>query len=101
MPQDPRQEGIGDKTRDEYWRWVVRRDSRYWRILHKFRIKRDEKISKNGRLWRRGHRKLEDSWEDNVPRTQHDGRHKGDELWDHSSEIPFGIHHSHGNNRDE
>ena len=37
----------------------------------------------------------------NVPRTQRDGRHEDGELWDHSSKIPFGIHHSQGSNRDK
>ena len=32
---------------------------------------------------------------------QHNGRHECDELWNHSSEIPFGIHLSHGSNKDE
>ena len=39
-------------------RWVVWRGSRCWKILHKFRIKREKMISKNGRLWGRGRRKL-------------------------------------------
>ena len=43
----------------------------------------------------------EDSWKDDVPKTQHDGRHEGDEKWDHSSETPFETHHNQGNNRDE
>ena len=43
----------------------------------------------------------EDSWKDDVPKTQHDGRHKGDEKWDHSSETPFETHHNQGNNIDE
>ena len=38
-------------------RWVIWRGSQCRRILHKFRIEREEKISKNGRLWERGHRK--------------------------------------------
>ena len=41
------------------WRWVVWKGNWCWRILHKFRIKREEKISKNGRLWGRGHKKLQ------------------------------------------
>ena len=44
-------------------RWVIWRDSRCWRILHKFKIKREEKISKNGILWGRGHRKLLKTYE--------------------------------------
>ena len=44
---------------------------------------------------------IEDSWKDDVPKTQHDGRHEGDEKWDHSSETPFETHHNQGNNRDE
>jgi len=43
----------------------------------------------------------EDLWKVNVPKTQHDGRYEDDELWDHSSKIPFGIHHSQGSNIDE
>ena len=43
----------------------------------------------------------EDLWKDDVPKTQHDGRHKGDEKWDHSNETPFELHHNQGNNRDE
>ena len=43
----------------------------------------------------------ENLWNDDVPKTQHNGRHKGDEKWDHSSETPFEIHHNQGNNRDE
>ena len=43
----------------------------------------------------------EDSWKDDVPKTQHDRRHEGDEKWDHNSETPFEIHHNQGNNRDE
>ena len=43
----------------------------------------------------------EDSWKDDVPKTQHDGRHEGDEKWDHSSKTPFETHHNQGNNRDE
>ena len=39
-------------------RWTIWRGNWYWRILHKFKIKKEEKISKNGRLWGRGHRKL-------------------------------------------
>ena len=42
-----------------------------------------------------------DSWEDDVPKTQYDGRHEGDEKWDHSSETPFEIHHNQEKNRDE
>ena len=43
----------------------------------------------------------EDSWKNDVPKTQHDGRHKGDEKWDHNSETPFEAHHNQGNNRNE
>ena len=43
----------------------------------------------------------EDSWKNDVPKTQHDGRHEGDEKWDHSSETLFETHHNQGNNRDE
>ena len=43
----------------------------------------------------------EDSWKNDVPKTQHDGRHEGDEKWDHSSETPFETHHNQGNNRDK
>ena len=43
----------------------------------------------------------EDLWKNNVLKTQHDGRHEGDEKWDHSSETPFKTHHNQGNNRDE
>ena len=43
----------------------------------------------------------EDPWKNDVPKTQHDGRHEGDEKWDHSSETPFETHHNQGNNRDE
>ena len=43
----------------------------------------------------------EDSWKDDVPKNQHDGRHEGDEKWDHSSETPFETHHNQGNNRDK
>ena len=43
----------------------------------------------------------EDSWKNDVPKTQHDGRHEGDEKWDHSCETSFKIHHNQGNNRDE
>ena len=43
----------------------------------------------------------ENSWKDDIPKTQHDRRHKGDEKWDHISETPFEIHHNQGNNRDE
>ena len=42
-----------------------------------------------------------DSWKDDVPKTQHDGRYEGDEKWDHSRETPFEIHHNQGNSRDE
>ena len=42
-----------------------------------------------------------DSWKDDVPKTQHDGRYEGDEKWDHSRETPFEIHHNKGNSRDE
>ena len=44
--------------RGENWRWVVWRGSRCQRIFHKFRIEKEEKINKNGRLRGRGHRKL-------------------------------------------
>ena len=37
----------------------------------------------------------EDSWKDDVPKTQHDGRHEGD------SETLFKTHHNQGNNRVE
>ena len=43
----------------------------------------------------------EDSWKDDVLKTQHDGRYEGDEKWNHSSETPFETHHNQGNNRDE
>ena len=43
----------------------------------------------------------EDSWKNDVPKTQHDGRHEGDEKWDHSNKTPFETHHNQGNNRDE
>ena len=43
----------------------------------------------------------EGSWKDDVPKTQHDERHEGDEKWDHRSETPFETHHNQGNNRDE
>ena len=43
----------------------------------------------------------ENSWKNDVPKTQHDGRHEGDEKWDHSSETPFETHHNQGNNKDE
>ena len=43
----------------------------------------------------------EDSWKDDVPKTQHDRRHEDDEKWDYSSETPFEIHHNQGNNKDE
>ena len=43
----------------------------------------------------------EDSWKNDVPKTQHDGRHEDDEKWDHSSETPFKTHNNQGNNRDE
>ena len=38
---------------------------------------------------------------DDVPKTQHDWRHEGNEKWDHSSETPFKTHHNQGNNRDK
>ena len=43
----------------------------------------------------------ENSGNDDVPKTQHDGRHEGDEKWDYSSETPFETHHNQGNNRDK
>ena len=44
---------------------------------------------------------IKDSWKNDVPKTQHNGRHEGDEKWDHSSETPFETHRNQGNNRDE
>ena len=44
---------------------------------------------------------VENSWKDDVPKIQHDERHKEDECWGHSSENPFGIHYIQGSNRDE
>ena len=43
----------------------------------------------------------EDSWNGDVPKTQHDGRYEGDEKWNHSNETPFEIHHNQENKRDE
>ena len=43
----------------------------------------------------------EDSWKNDVLKTQYDGRHEGDEKWDHSSETPFETYHNQGNNRDK
>ena len=43
----------------------------------------------------------EDSWKDDIPKTQHDERHEGDEKWDHSSETLFETHHNQRNNIDE
>ena len=43
----------------------------------------------------------EDSWKNDVLKTQYDGRHEGDEKLDHSSETPFETHHNQGNNKDD
>ena len=44
---------------------------------------------------------VENFGKDDVPKTQHDWRHEGNEKWDHSSETLFETHYNQGNNRDE
>ena len=85
--------------RGQNWRWAVWRRSWCQRILHKFRIEKEEKISKNGRLWRRGRKKLLKTRERTMfPKLNMTGDTK---VMRNSNETPFEIHQNQGNNKDE
>ena len=64
--------------------------------------KKGEKYQEKGETLRKRTKEIaEDSWNDDVPRTQHDRKHEGDEWWGHNNENPFGIHPIQVSNRDE